>query len=179
MLEAGSLGQLLDGSPRGWCEDGLQFRAETGDRREHDKNSKQKRPSCMAAGKDHKQGHSLRGFKSSAILPSFSFIPQPSTKAATHQSMVERERLSQEKDKERERLSQVQECQGQRTLGLRGDMEATAEEQAGAWPDSKQKSPNFNPNVLGAGGLAGARRVQILLLHYKRVHPCSRHMGHK
>ena len=179
MLEAGSFGQLLDSSPRGWCEDGLQFRVGTGDRREHDKNSKQKRPSCTATGKDHRQGYSLRGFKSSAILLSFSFIPRPSTKAATHQSMVERERLSQEKDKERERLSQVQECQGQQRLGLRGDMEATAEEQAGAWLDSKQKGPNFNPNVLGAGGLAGACRVQILLLHYKRVRPWSGHMGHK
>ena len=82
-------------------------------------------------------------------------------------------------NKERERLPQVQECQGQWKLGLRGDMEAMAEGQAGAWPDSEQKSPNSNPNVLGAGGLAGAGRVQILLFHCKRVHPCSRHMGHK
>lgn len=82
-------------------------------------------------------------------------------------------------NKERERLSQVQECQGQRRLGLHGEMEAKAEKQAGAWPDSEQKSPDFYPNVLGAGGLAGAGRVQILLFHYKKVRPCSRHMGHK
>ena len=116
-MEAGNLGQLLDGSPRGWCEDGLQFRAGTGNRGEHDKNSKQKRPSCTAAGEERRQGHTPRGFKSSALLRSFSVIPRPSTKAAMHQSMVVAVPWGTKKEKDCPKFKSVKDSGGWAYVG--------------------------------------------------------------
>lgn len=68
----------------------------------------------------------------------------------------------------RERLSQVPGGAKAAEARLRGEMEATAEKQADAWPDSEQKRPDSYPNVPGEGGLEERGRVQILLFYPKK-----------